>query len=106
MTAPVSSLSSAPGWWLLTRPGGDDGLWLRSALAAWGLTADGVTVPLVVARGATEVIVADLSVPPTRLMHDSEFAGLGSCACTLPDLSPLDPAWCRVCGSIVAEEQR
>lgn len=97
--AVVFAVSPAPGWWLLHRPGGDDGPWLRDPLAAWATDADGAIRPMVVGRGGLDVVPVPRDIsPPATLIHETWF---GDCACTMPDLGHLDRSFCRACGALV-----
>lgn len=98
-TGEVISISGVPGgWWLLTRPGGDQGPWERAPLIGLALVEDGGS-PFVVGLTAPpfgEVIeLADAG----RYLHDSGFM---PCECGAPQRLPWDEDWCRVCAGVLA----
>jgi hypothetical protein len=93
--AEIITVSAAPpGWWLLTRPGGDEGPWERRPLIGLALVDDGgapFTVGLTVPNWGDEI---ELAEAPGRYLHDSAFP---VCECGAAQREPWDEDWCRVC---------
>lgn len=94
----ITSITSAGPWWLLSRPEELDGRWRRERLVAWALVADPGIPPypaaLVVDRSGALVEVATEG----RFVADHEWM---ACECESPDVGPIDPSFCRFCGSEV-----
>lgn len=85
------------GWWLLTRPGGDEGPWERRPLIGLALIEDGgapFTVGLTVPAWGDEI---ELAEAPGRYLHDSAFM---PCACGALQREPWDIDFCRTCAGI------
>lgn len=87
----ITTISSAPGWWLLI---GGAGLWQRRPLAGWALLADGTV------RGLTDWLAdAPKLVDGGEYRHEVDFL---PCSCTMPTphSGGFDPDYCLECGGV------
>lgn len=96
--AEIITVSGAPdGWFLLVRPGGDEGPWERHPLIGLALVEDGgspFVVGLSVPAWGDQV---ELAEAPGAYLHRSAFA---RCECGTSQRIPWDEEFCRVCAGL------
>lgn len=89
-----TTITAAPGWWLLL---GQPGNWQRRPLVAWALLEDGTV------RGVTDWLSVEPVVATEGLYrHDVDWL---PCSCVMPEphSGGFDPTFCIYCAGLTDE---